>query len=511
MSHALLSACQRSGYRSCHTPCFPDHHPCLAATAAVTAPGSKGVLLSPHARLVVSMVATQLTLFGKPAEKNESHRKKNGARRWKRGTITSEPGCESVEMQPVQDMVAEPGCESVEMQPSAMERPVQDKAAKPGSETQAASSSNDNITSFDPSLKRGHDPVCTRCGHHVDTCAPGVRLARKHPPEWQCQKCSSKCVMLTRMFGKWPVPEWTGLTEEEQHEFFRSTESTKKSLGRAMTEVIKKTLTEESRDSKGGKFLPLKVWENQGFDPEHVKAKGKYEWHPVLGDTYQVMIHKDSREQVETLARQQVIKMMAKNKGEVPDDDDNEDEGSKNGAGSEDKEESEKKSKDKRKRAKDTRHKKSKHAKRSKDNGRNNSSKSKKGKRSKDKDSSHSSSDDSSSNDRLQRQRAQKEEGLRIKKVKLEAQKVIAKVGPVLASVMPTLKHAKISLVPKPLYTRATEVFKVLQTLETEAREKASDGGPSMSHTLEEVGAKCKVAQDVHSMIKNILKSVESF
>ena len=182
MSHALLSACQRSGYRSCHTPCFPDHHPCLAATAAVTAPGSKGVLLSPHARLVVSMVATQLTLFGKPAEKNESHGKKNGARRWKRGTITSEPGCESVEMQPVQDMVAEPGCESVEMQPSAMERPVQDKAAKPGSETQAASSSNDNITSFDPSLKRGHDPVCTRCGHHVDTCAPGVRLARKHPP-----------------------------------------------------------------------------------------------------------------------------------------------------------------------------------------------------------------------------------------------------------------------------------------------------------------------------------------
>ena len=230
MSHALLSACQRSGYRSCHTPCFPDHHPCLAATAAVTAPGSKGVLLSPHARLVVSMVATQLTLFGKPAEKNESHGKKNGARRWKRGTITSEPGCESVEMQPVQDMVAEPGCESVEMQPSAMERPVQDKAAKPGSETQAASSSNDNITSFDPSLKRGHDPVCTRCGHHVDTCAPGVRLARKHPPEWQCQKCSSKCVMLTRMFGKWPVPEWTGLTEEEQHEFFRSTESTKKAL-----------------------------------------------------------------------------------------------------------------------------------------------------------------------------------------------------------------------------------------------------------------------------------------
>ena len=58
MSHALLSACQRSGYRSCHTPCFPDHHPCLAATAAVTAPGSKGVLLSPHARLVVSMVVT---------------------------------------------------------------------------------------------------------------------------------------------------------------------------------------------------------------------------------------------------------------------------------------------------------------------------------------------------------------------------------------------------------------------------------------------------------------------
>ena len=76
---------------------------------------------------------------------------------------------------------------------------------------------------------------------------------------------------------------------------------------------------------------------------------------------------------------------------------------------------------------------------------------------------------------------------------------------------MPTLKHAKISLVPKPLYTRATEVFKVLQTLETEAREKASDGGPSMSHTLEEVGVKCQAAKEVHSMITNILKHVKGF
>ena len=122
-----------------------------------------------------------------------------------------------------------------------------------------------------------------------------------------------------------------------------------------MEEVIRKTLTEQSRDSREGKFLPLKAWENQGFDPKLVKEKGKYEWHPVLGDTYQVILHTESRDQLESLARQQVFKMMAKNKAEVPDDDDNEDM-----SGSEDMEKSERKSKDKRTRAKESRQNKSK-------------------------------------------------------------------------------------------------------------------------------------------------------
>ena len=260
----------------------------------------------------------------------------------------------------------------------------------------------------------------------------------------------------------------------------------------------------------------MKAWENQGFDPKLVKEKGKYEWHPVLGDTYQVILHTETRDQIESLARKQVFKMMAKNKAEVPDADDNEDM-----SGSEDKVKSEKKSKDTQKRAKESRHNKSKDKRtRAKGTRGHKSSKSKKGKRSKGKGSSHSSdkgssdssSDDSDSEDtRLDHKRAKRAEELRVRKVKLDAQKVIAKVGPVLASVMPTLKHAKISLVPKPLFTRATDMCKALQTLETEAREKASDGGPSMSHTLEEVGVKCKAAQEVHSLIKSMLKSVEGF
>ena len=132
----------------------------------------------------------QLTLFGKPSVKNAGHAKKKP----RKDKATQETATQE---KPEQDMVAEeqPKPEQEKKKPrkdkatqerpgseSAMERPVEDTAAKPGSATQSPSSSNTHITSFDPKLKRGHDPVCTRCGHHVDTCAPGVRLARKHPP-----------------------------------------------------------------------------------------------------------------------------------------------------------------------------------------------------------------------------------------------------------------------------------------------------------------------------------------
>ena len=158
----------------------------------------------------------------------------------------------------------------------------------------------------------GDTPVCTKCGHTVDPCQKGVRLNSKTKPFFTCRSCNSKDSQLYQMFGKWPLAEFKDLPASEQQAFYRSAAGGGKELKRLVTESICKRIVDSRLACKKGPFLPLSVWEKQGYNVLDIEAKAPYEHHPVLGDTYQVLIHETGHELREDLVRQQLIELLKK-------------------------------------------------------------------------------------------------------------------------------------------------------------------------------------------------------
>ena len=157
------------------------------------------------------------------------------------------------------------------------------------------------------------DPVCIKCGYHVDVFGKGVRLLNKTTPQYACAKCNSRTSQLYSVFGSWPVAEFRELTEGEQQSFWRAQAHGKEDLKSLVSNTLVKKLVESRMASDAGPFLPLSVWEKQGYDPEVIRQKAKHEMHPVLGDTYQVRIHTDGIEKREDMIRQHLLELMNRN------------------------------------------------------------------------------------------------------------------------------------------------------------------------------------------------------
>ena len=47
-------------------------------------------------------------------------------------------------------------------------------------------------------------------------------------------------------------------------------------MRRATQQVLQKTIEEKSRNSVKRQFLPLSVWEKQGYDIEVIQQRGRY-------------------------------------------------------------------------------------------------------------------------------------------------------------------------------------------------------------------------------------------
>jgi hypothetical protein len=156
------------------------------------------------------------------------------------------------------------------------------------------------------------DVLCSKCGHTVDPILPGTRLLSKSPPKYRCGKCCTKTTMLTRMFGSWPLAEFKELSDECQQEFFKSTETTSKSLKHAVEHVIARRLVERSIASETGPFLPLSVWSTKGFNIADIQQRAKMKMHPVLGATYQVQILTTGKEKTDEAIREHMAKILSK-------------------------------------------------------------------------------------------------------------------------------------------------------------------------------------------------------
>lgn len=120
-----------------------------------------------------------------------------------------------------------------------------------------------------------------------------------------CRGCNSATTMLSRHLGQWPVPAFSGLTQEQQIGFWKQCHDIIQNQGRldygSIRACLTISLTERRSEVASAKFtseyLPVSVWTTRGFKEEDVR-KGLKEIHPLLGETSAVPLKTVSKEHI---------------------------------------------------------------------------------------------------------------------------------------------------------------------------------------------------------------------
>ena len=145
-----------------------------------------------------------------------------------------------------------------------------------------------------PANRPQYAPLEVFCG----TCGTTVEMERarcrsKHKQTWVCKRCEVKLVTLRRTFGTWPVPGFTKITKEDQQAFYRDCRDAS-SLKRELSQRFQiYEETERQYYVNGGKFLPLSVWDEKGYNVADIEEKSLPEdirVDPIMGLTYRVKI-----------------------------------------------------------------------------------------------------------------------------------------------------------------------------------------------------------------------------
>ena len=312
------------------------------------------------------------------------------------------------------------------------------------------------------------DVVCNKCGETVDPCGVGVRLVSKTHPSFICRVCNSKQAMLSQTFGRWPIDEFRELDAQEQRDFWASSATChdKSSLKKLVENKLVRRYIESKLVTHKGPYKPLSVWEKKGYDPVSIKNGGKYWKCPVVGDTYQLRTLSDGYEKKEELVREHMLRLLSKvstatgsaaaaTEGE---------EGATEDAGDQEKSSSSSSSSS----SSEKKKKKKKKAKKGKKEEKEKKEKEEKEKKDKERAKLQIAADKA----------AEKAEKSRIQKIKADASKAMAKLGPVIVQLEQTKKHDKVKLVPGVVVKKVNDALKNLQAMDSEARAKVASASP---------------------------------
>lgn len=210
-------------------------------------------------------------------------------------------------------------------EPAASDEPAAPPALPPAHLDPAKASAS----SMDACLVRGMEKEeaadmvkCRYCGREN----PPAQMRLMSKTSWRCSGCNTQLVRLARMFGSWPLRQFSQLSEGEKSAFYLEITSSKKS-GHDIVETLTNSLTikevSEKRVSAKGKFLPLKVWEGQGYDPSAIAAEADDADHffdrKVGAEVYRVDVLEVSRSQITQHIRQELLEIVSsagkRNKG----------------------------------------------------------------------------------------------------------------------------------------------------------------------------------------------------
>ena len=175
--------------------------------------------------------------------------------------------------------------------------------------------------------------VCKYCGLQYPSTE-----GRWHRELFECRHCGSTVKQMYRNLGGLPE-DFKQMSGDETKKFFADLAQQRAELGKdkhctwstvraSLVTTMAKKRTSTFKQELEGKFLPLSVWEKQGFCTEVVKKCPKEE-NPILGDLYCVPVKSISwTETVEKVRqtlleheRQATAKRQAKSKSKAAQED----------------------------------------------------------------------------------------------------------------------------------------------------------------------------------------------
>lgn len=116
--------------------------------------------------------------------------------------------------------------------------------------------------------------VCQTCGQSGPQ--ETMRVISKNMQWYKCAGCHTKQQTLRRMCGEWPINEFSLLSVDDQQSFMsKLTGKSSTDIASILEETLERVENRCEKFSEGGSFLPLSVWERQGWDPETIKNKSR--------------------------------------------------------------------------------------------------------------------------------------------------------------------------------------------------------------------------------------------
>ena len=180
-------------------------------------------------------------------------------------------------------------------------------------------------TNSAPEFNAGTDKVlCQKCRAEVVLDMNDRRKPYKTKEGWflKCILCNRTCSAMSRRFGSWPIASFQTFDEQEQLQFYEDAKHAKSSdelLNKLIDHASRKNV-EFERNTRISEFLPLSVWQKQGWNPEVIEREAQEaDIQKVSPDDirYRVTITKGEEGKVREKTREQILTSV-KNVGGKP-------------------------------------------------------------------------------------------------------------------------------------------------------------------------------------------------
>lgn len=157
-----------------------------------------------------------------------------------------------------------------------------------------------------PSSSKSILPRCSKC---KGTVTYNCMKVQRSGSTVKCNACNAKHVTLVNLYGHWPIQEFSDMPNDKQLEFWQSDVK-----GKALDKLVEESLLERrivrERLRKGGAYLPLSVYEKDGYDIARIKEKCTDVMEDdVLGLCYRVTITRKDDDELREDVRSRLTKL----------------------------------------------------------------------------------------------------------------------------------------------------------------------------------------------------------